>query len=518
MLVACISLLWCVPAILAASEAGQGTFDTLLDEHPVHCNTGTPITTGYTTAFEFDDKTFNVNIPPGNNNLSINFSLLGQFDSVGTLDCVFDVGGTFSATASNAAQDFQFTEIAGEYMDHKPGIGEGDPFPFTGRMRCSTTRNDDFRTLCENFDLSFNGLSKAQMETEPGTFHHFAGDFTMRAIKRADVPGGGPKVAVDAQVDGPGGSLPSVQVSLNDGVDSAGVLSVTTLADTLGTFPRGMELPVRGTTEIDHGSGAVPFFEGGDQRIVDLSTDAAIPSGSSIEVCLPLPAGSDPSSARPAYMLYGDDGGDPTQRVFVDRTRRVDPTTGRVCAKVKSLSKFAVATSDYCGKSQPKIDGLITVAGGLVGKKTVVVAGLTDCTQWPANLPNGLRRYCVPDTDSSAAECAVSITLGINRGGCNRVPAGADPHSASVDLNSYSGALKQGGNVVDLGPIFGPAIAALGAPVDATVGPIDVVLPIASKITAYKLQHQLTGATPGSSDLGTDKDVARIFCVDPTQF
>src|SRR5437870_3779576 len=84
------------------------------------------------------------------------------------------------------------------------------------------------------------------------------------------------------------------------------------------------------------------------------------------------------------------------RRVTVDRTSSVDPTAGKVCAKVTGFSKFAVVTTDVCGNGQRPSDGLLTVAGGLLGKRTVVVDGLTDCTQYPPNLPNGLRRYCVP--------------------------------------------------------------------------------------------------------------------------
>src|SRR5262249_15670474 len=58
-----VVIVWGAPVRVNASETGQGSFETILDEHPVHCTTGVPITTGYTSTFNFDDKTFNVNLP-----------------------------------------------------------------------------------------------------------------------------------------------------------------------------------------------------------------------------------------------------------------------------------------------------------------------------------------------------------------------------------------------------------------------------------------------------------------------
>lgn len=509
-----------------ASEAGQGTFHTTLDEHPVHCSAGSPIVTGYTSTFSFDDKTFMVNLPPGNNNVAINFSLLGMFTSAGTLNCVFDEGGTFAATAVDEAGDFQWTEISGEYMDHVPGVSEGDPFPFVGTARCATTRTDDFKTLCDNFTFSFNGLAKALAPNADGFFHDFAGDFMLRAVKREKVEppsGPPPKVGVQPTVDGPDGDVPDIKVSFENGVVAPGELSVTTVADAHGTIPPGMEFPVRGTTEIDHGDGggAAAFFAGGDERFIELSTTATLPANPAMEVCLPMPVTADPSGIRPVRVVHGE-GDDATTRVFIDRTSRVDPTSGKACARVKSFSKFAVVTTDVCGGGQMRSNGLLTIAGGLIGKKTVVVDGLTDCTLYPAALPQGLRQYCVPDTAATPdGQCTVSITLGINRGACNRVPPGsAVLYSSNVSVGSYSGALTRGMNSVDLGPVFGVLIAALTNPItDATVGPKDLVLPVVNKITTYKIKHQLTGERPGTGGhLDTDKDVLTIKCIDPTRF
>jgi hypothetical protein len=513
-----IGLVCVVPRWAAASEAGQGVFETVLDDHPVHCSPGSPITTGYTSAFSFDDKTFTINLPPGNNRIDINFSVLGAFTSAGTLNCVFDEGGTFNATAVDEAGDFQWTEISGEYMDRKPDISEGDPFPFVGSARCQTTRTDDFKTLCDNFEFSFNGLAKAQAPNAEGFFHDFAGDFTLRAAPKADVMPGGGGQNVGAEVDGPGGSVPEVQVTFKNGVSGPGDLRVATLADAHGSVPPGVEFPVRGTTEVDHGSGPVPFFEGGDERFVDLTTNAALPAGTRMEVCLPMPVAA-ASEVRPVRVLHGE-GSDASSRRFVDRTSRVDPTAGKVCAAVSSFSRFAVVTTDYCGNGQRRSDGLLTIAGGLLGKRTVVVDGLTDCTQYPAALPSGLRRYCVPDADPTPGQCGIALTLGINRGACSRVrPDTADPHSPSVDVNSYEGTLKQGGNSIDLTAIFGPDIAALSNPVEATVGPKNVAMAATRKITTYRLKHQLSGIRPGTLDhLDTDKDVLTIKCIDPTQF
>jgi hypothetical protein len=496
-----------------ASEVGQGTFDTLLGDD-FHCSDGGP-GGSYVATFSFDDKSFNVNLPPGNNQLDIDFSTLGAFTSNGNIACVFDEGGTFAATGANEAGDFQWTEIKGEYIDHKPGIGEGDPFPFVGSARCATTRTDDFRTLCDNFEFSFNGLAKALAANQNGLFHHYAGDFNMRAVPLEHVPNGKPKVT--STVDGASGDVPAVSVDFAGGVVGPGDLRVSTQADAHGVVPAGVEFPVRGTTAIDHGSGAVPFFAGGDERFVEISTDAQLPAAS-FEVCLPLPATSSPAGVRPARVIHGEGTGVADRR-FVDRTSRVDPTTGTACARVSGFSKFAVVTVDVCGGGQSRSDGLLTVAGGLIGKRTVVVDGLTDCTQFPANLPRGLARYCVPDADSIPGQCSVSLTLGVNRGGCNKVTnPNVDPHSSLVQVASYSGHVTDGSMTIDLNATFGAAIGALVAPYEATVGPYDVVLPVAGgkKITTYKLEQQLPGLRPGTFNrLDVDKDVLKIHCIEP---
>ncbi len=517
-----------------AVEAGQGTFDSLLGDD-FRCSEGGG---SYTAKFRFDDKTFTIplsknhdgKVDPGDK-LEINFSVLGEFLGTGDIQCVPDEGGTFTKTAVNEAGDFQWIEINGEYMDHKPGISEGDPFQFVATARCSTTRQDDFLTLCENFEFSANGLAKALAPDETGFFRFYSGDFTMRAVQKVKVDpspeptvkptpgkGGDDDDGHHVPVDNPDGDVPEVEVTFENGIAAAGELHVTTLGDAHGTIPAGMELPVRGTTAIDHGAGPVPFFQGGDERFVEVTTDAVLPSSPSIEVCLPMPKITDASEVRPVRVLHGE-GSSPMNRAFVDRTSRTDPTTGKACAKVSGFSKFAVATTDVCGGGQMRSDGLITVAGGLLGKKTVVVDGLADCTQFPANLPQGLRRHCVPDADTTVGQCTVSVTLGINRGGCNRVPSGTDPHSPSVDTGSYAGRLTQGRHAIDLAPIFGPLIAALSGPVDATVGPVDLALPASRRITTYKLKQKLRGIRPGTTGKrATDKDTLTIQCVDPTRF
>ncbi len=466
----------------------------------------------FTTRMIFDNKTFNIPMPPGNNQLSINFSVLGLFTSTGQIACVFDQGGSFSETATNQAGDFTWTEIAGDYIDRKPGIGEGDPFPFTGSSTCTTTREDDFKTLCDNFEFSFNGLAKALAPDASNFFRNYGGDFTMRAVRKVPV-----QSSTVPTIDGLTGDIPQVTVRFQNGA-GGGELRVVTLADAHGTVPAGVEFPVRGTTEIDHGSGPVPFFEGGDERFIDITTDAVLPSRPKIQVCLPMPRVTDPAAVRPVRVLHSE-GDDVASRRFVDRTKQVDPTTAIACGQVKSLSKFAVVTTDVCGGGQRQSDGLLTVAGGLIGPKTVVVDGLTDCTQYPANLPKGLRQYCVPDGDSTAGQCTVSLTLGVNRGGCNQTKPGIDPHSPRVSVDSYQGSLTQGSRVSSLTPAFGTLIAALSNPLEATVGPVDLALPAVKKITTYKIKHQLTGIRPGTTaHFEVDKDVLTIQCVDPTQF
>jgi hypothetical protein len=288
-LISCIA----APQASIASEAGQGVFHTTLGEHPVHCSAGSPITTPYTNTFSFDDKTFHVNQPPGNNQLLINFSLLGAFASTGTLNCVFDEGGTYEATASNETGDFQWTLIRGEYMDHVPDIKQGDPFPFVGKARCTTTRDDDFKALCDNFELSFNGPSKALEPNEENVYHDFAGDFTLRAAPVVPVKpatGADERVGVLVPVDGADGEVPQVSVTFTNGVLAPGELAVSTFGDAHGVVPAGLEIPERGTTAVDHGSGPMEIFAGGDERFIDISTDAGLPLAPSLEVCLPMPA------------------------------------------------------------------------------------------------------------------------------------------------------------------------------------------------------------------------------------
>jgi hypothetical protein len=128
-----------------------------------------------------------------------------------------------------------------------------------------------------------------------------------------------------------------------------------------------------------------------------------------------------------------------------------------------------------------------------------------------ANLPAGLARYCIPDADPDTGECGVTMTLGINRAGCNASGLG----SGFVDVASYSGTLKQGSQVQDLGASFGALIAALVNPVEATVGPVTLSLSATKRVTSYRLKHQLTGIVPDSGQLDTDKDVFTIKCLNP---
>jgi len=500
--------LQCVaPHPALAAEAGQGSFTVTLGPD-FHCMGGDG--GSFSTEMVFDDKTFNVPMPPGNNSISINFSVLGTFTSSGAINCLFDEGGTFSESAS-APGELLWTQIAGDYIDRKPGIGVGDPFPFVGRSECTTTREDDFKTLCDNFVFSFNGLAKAAAP-DGQFFRYYTGDFTMRAVPKVSVQQGA-LVQAQAVVDVPDGDIPHVDVGFQNGLTAGGELQITTLADSHGAVAADFDFPVRGTTTIDHGAGPLPFFAGGDERFVEITTSAQLPTSPKIEVCLPLPRSTDPSGVRPVRVLHGE-GNDLSSRVFVDRTFRFDPTSGKACAQVSSLSKFALVTVDVCGGGQRQSDGLLTIAGGLMGKKTVVVDGLTDCTQYPANLPSGLRRYCVPDADTTPGQCTLSLMLGVNRAACNRTQT----PSPSVSVNSYGGSLTQGASSWDLGAVVVPLIAGLSNPVEATVGPVGVVLPAPTKITTYKIKHQLSGIRPGTTNTETDKDALKVQCVDPTQY
>lgn len=487
-----------------AAEVAQGTFEVTLGDNFVCAQGGGP----YIAYLNFDNLVYQ--IPFANSVLTVNFADLGPMGVSGNVDCVFDKGGTFASSGSNNLQDFQWVTMEGEYLDEVPGITEGDPFPFVGTAHCTTTRTDDFKTLCDNFEFSFNGLSRA-LAPDPW-FRYYAGDFTFRVAERVPVDAGA-TVGVTAMVDGPPGPVPDVAVSFENGVMAPGTLGVTTLAQAHGAIPPGFALPVRGATSLDHGSGPVPFFSGGDERFVELSTDATLPGAPAIEVCLPMPGGNDPAAARPVRVLHGEGTG-PADRQFVDRTSRVDAATGKACARVHGFSKFAVVTTDACGGGQAQSDGLITVAGGLIGKHTVVVDGLTDCTQYPASLPRGRARYCVPDADPTPGQCGVALSLGVNRAGCNR----SAQASSLVDVGTYTGTITHGGSGPDLTALFGPAIAALSDPVEASVGPTVISLPAQHRITTYTLRQQLTGLRPGASFAETDKDILKIQCIDPAQF
>lgn len=506
------------PARLWAEEVGQGTFDGSLDPGP-GCGLGLPAILTYHSNFRFDDKTFNVSIPPGDNQLSINFSLLGEFHSTGALDCVFDVGGTFTSTAMNEAGDFEWIDLNGEYLDHQPGIAEGDEFPWVAGARCVTTRTDDFKTLCENFELSWNGLSR-MLAPNPG-YSDFDGDLQVRTAPRVPVdpkpgdPNG--EVGVEAPVDGPGGDVPEVAVTFKNGVVDSGELSISTLADAHGEIPNDATFPVRGTTEIDHedGNGPVPFFTGGDERFIDIHTDAGLPNRPDIEVCLPMPAIQSAADVRPVRVLHGE-GASATSRVFVDRTSRIDHGARKACASVGSFSKFAVVTADVCGKRGGRAyGGIVSIAGGLSGRKNVIVDGVTDCASFPANLSPELAQLCLPDADNVPGQCSVALTLGVNRPHCNEVAAGVDPLSSDVNVYTYLGSIRGRGYTIDLLPLFRPALYALVDRADVTVGPVTVALPAIGDKTKYKLRQSMLGYRPDNFALTTDKDSVSITCIDP---
>ena len=492
-----------------AAEAAQGMFDVTLDETFSCTEVGGGGT--FVSHHTYDDKTFVIPMPPGNNTLTVDFADLGPLTLTGSIDCVFDQGGTFNAQGITDSGDFQWIDMSGEYIDRVPGVSEGDPFPFVGTARCTTTRNDDFQTLCDNFEFSFNGLGRA-LPPAPW-YKYYDGDFTFRAVRRVPV-GVGSSVDVQASVDGPGGAVPEVQVTFKNGVQAPGDLSVATLADAHGIVPPGFDLGVRGATTIDHGSGPVAFFEGGDERFVEVSTDASLPGSPAIEVCLPIPGDGSGAAARPVRILHGEGTG-VADRQFIDRTSRVDPVTKQVCASVKSFSKFAVVSSDVCGGGQSHWDGLLTVAGGLLGRRTVVVDSLTDCALYPTNLPKGLAKKCVPDADPTPGQCGVSLTLGVNRASCNR----SGLNSSYVATHTYAGTVSHGTYSQDLTPVFGPLIGALSSPVEATLTPPVVVsVPVDRRVTTYTLRQELTGWRPPPTYLVTDRDVVKVKCVDPSQF
>ena len=490
-----------------ASEAGQGTFSGTLSS-PTGCGQGLPAVLDYTSTFSFDDKTFTINLPPGNNTFEVNFSELGTFHSSGTIDCLFDVGGTFQGEAVNEAGDFRWVSFGGEYIDRKPGISEGDPFPWVAGARCETTRTDSFKTLCENFELSWNGLSRMGAPN-PG-YNDFSGDLNIRTASRGRVePDGSNAVGATSEVDGPGGDVPEVVVTFRDGVMSAGDVSVSTLADAHGSVPGSAHFPPRGTTEIDHGDGAVPFFENGDETFFEIHTDAALPPGPDIEICLPMPAVASPSEARPVRVLHGE-GDSFLTRKFVDRTSSVDPTTGKACASVSSFSKFTVVTSDLCGRGKKSSDGILTIAGGLTGKKSVIVDGLTDCSAFPDDLPQSLAKLCVPDADGVNGQCTLSLVVGVDRAGCNQVSAGVDASATDVNRYSYEGSIRGMTTSIDLGAMLHDAMYGLTQTTEATVGPVAISLPAPGK---YKLSHKMYGAEPGTGDYVLDKDAAAIMCI-----
>jgi hypothetical protein len=499
------------PSRSDASEAGQGTFHATLVPG-VGCGPGQDADIDFTSTFQFDDKTFQLNLPPGNNGFEINFSDLGVFHSQGQVHCVFDQGGTFTTTSAvNEAGDFRWIQLDGEYIDRKPGIGIGDPFPWVAGTGCLTTRTDEFKTLCDNFELSWNGLGKALAPT--GGYNDFAGDLNVRAVRRVDVESGGSTVSAPATVDGPDGDVPEVEVHFRSGVAVPGELAISMLADAHGSVPAGMVHPVAGTTEIDHGSGAQPFFEGGDERFIEITTSAAL-SGSDIEVCLPAPAVADASEVRPVRVLHGEGSG--ISRKFVDRTSRRDVSGGKVCAEVSGLSRFAVVTTDVCGSGKRLSDGILSVAGGLVGRKNVIVDGLADCADFPADLPESWAELCVPDADNVAGQCSVALTLGVARAGCNEVEDGVDPADFDVDAYSYEGELRGKTATIDLEPLYHGALYALGTSrAEATVGPVVVALPVYGEKAKYRLQHELYGSEPGRGGYVRDKDSATITCVQP---
>jgi hypothetical protein len=217
-------------------------------------------------------------------------------------------------------------------------------------------------------------------------------------------------------------------------------------------------------------------------------------------------------------VLHGA-GDDPTTRTFRDVTSSIDPVRGTACGSVTSFSRFAVATSDVCGNGRPQSDGFVTVAGGLAGRTVVVVDGVSDCSAYPPNLPRRLAKYCVPDADPTPGSCTLALSLGTNRVGCNRAAPGATAYSPGIDVSSYKGSIRHGSASIDLTSSFGPSIAALASPTDAVVGPLDVALPASTKITTYKLRHEIRGlSATGNGASVRDRDVLTVKCIDPSRF
>jgi hypothetical protein len=357
--------------------------------------------------------------------------------------------------------------------------------------------------------------------TPEGGYNEFEGHLNVRTAPQVPVDKNpsDPKGAVDVggPVDGPGGAVPDVAVRFDNGVLGSGELSISTLADAHGQVPSAVEFPVRGTTEIDHGDGPVPFFAGGDERFIEISTNAPLPSTAKLEVCLPLPAVATASDVRPVRVLHGE--GETLSRRFVDRTSRIDHQAGKACARVSSFSKFAVVTTDVCGNGQTAYDGIVTIAGGLAGRKNVIVDGLTDCANYPANLPQRFARDCVPDADTTPGVCSVSLRLGVNRAACNRVPAGLDGQSPDVFPLTYGAILKGPNGSASVTTLFQSALSALPDHFDEIAGPVTVPLPVSGAVAKYKLRQSMQGFRPNdSSELVTDKDSVAITCLDPTQF
>jgi len=424
------------------------------------------------------------------------------------------VGGTFTGSAINDAGDFQWLDMSGEYLDHKPGIAEGDPFPWVASARCVTTR-EEFKQLCDNFELSWNGLSK--MGAPVQGYHDFDGHFSARTANRAHVePNGGGPVNATSEVDGDTGDVDEVSVTFENGLTAGGDVNVSTLADAHGELPANAEFPPRGTTEIDHGDGPVPFFETGDETFIEITTNAGLPHGPDIEVCLPRPPASSAADVRPVRVLHGEGDNYMTRR-FVDRTSSVDPTKGKACASVSGFSRFAVVEADYCGRGRRSADGILTVAGGLRGRKNVIVDGVTDCTHFPAGLPQSMHSLCVPDGDGKNGQCMLELTVGVDRTACNTVEPTVDASEGGIDPWSYEGSIRGMSTTIDLYSTFHDELVLRSDWTDLVLGPKTIALPLTGSSTKYKLSQRMNGAEPGTGDYVSDRDTVSIVCVAPPE-
>src|SRR5204863_8933182 len=117
--------------------------------------------------------------------------------------------------------------------------------------------------------------------------------------------------------------------------------------------------------------------------------------------------------------------------------------------------------------------------------KNVIVDGLGDCANYPANLPQRLARDCIPDADATPGQCSVSLKLGVNRASCNRVHAGADPQSADVFPLSYAATLKGPNGTLNVTSLFQSSLTTLSYHVEQVTSPVTVALPVSGAVAKY---------------------------------